>query len=186
MRFKKAFTMAEAIIVMTILGIIATIMISTMKPTEFRDRGFAVLAKKVLGQVDAATTQIIFNNAWNSSMANLYNPTNASLQYSFSSNCAWTMDYYKKYLVGTREAVAGAHCKKGTTSMMLKDGSCLGFGAAAANSWIPGESASVAKVTTGDKTEIGAIYIDLNDDDEPNIYGKDQYILPISKDGIAY
>ena len=184
MSFKKAFTMAEAIMVMVILGIIATIMISTMKPTEFRDRGFAVLAKKVLGQIDSATTQIIFNNAWNSSMANLYNPTNASLQYSFSSNCTWTRDYYKKYLVGTRESVAGAWCKKGTTYMMLKDGSCLGFGAAAANSWIPGESGSVTKNTYA--TEIGAIYIDLNDDDEPNIYGKDQYILPISAEGIAY
>ena len=44
MRFKKAFTMAEAILVMVILGIIATIMISTMRPVEFRDRGFKVLA----------------------------------------------------------------------------------------------------------------------------------------------
>ena len=47
-----AFTMAEAIIVMTILGIIATIMITNLKPTEFRDKGLEVLAKKIINQID--------------------------------------------------------------------------------------------------------------------------------------
>ena len=41
-----AFTMAEAIIVMTILGIIATIMITNLKPSEFRDKALLTQAKK--------------------------------------------------------------------------------------------------------------------------------------------
>ena len=56
---KKAFTMAEAILVMTILGIIATIMITTLKPAEFKDKGLKILAKKVLSEIDTATTQIL-------------------------------------------------------------------------------------------------------------------------------
>ena len=63
MKIKKAFTMAEAILVMTILGIIATIMISTLKPAEFKEKGLAVLAKKVLSEIDTATTQILLNNS---------------------------------------------------------------------------------------------------------------------------
>ena len=43
-----AFTMAEAIIVMTILGIIATIMITNLKPSEFRDKALLTQAKKLL------------------------------------------------------------------------------------------------------------------------------------------
>ena len=61
MRLNKAFTMAEAIIVMTILGIIATIMITNLKPSEFRDKGLQILAKKVLMQLDTATQQIMIN-----------------------------------------------------------------------------------------------------------------------------
>ena len=46
-----AFTMAEAILVMTILGIIATIMISTLKPAEFKDKALNIMAKKVLSEI---------------------------------------------------------------------------------------------------------------------------------------
>ena len=37
------FTMAEAVLVMTILGIIATIMITTMKPAKFKEKGPVLL-----------------------------------------------------------------------------------------------------------------------------------------------
>ena len=53
--FSIAFTMAEAIIVMTILGIIATIMITNLKPAEFRDEALIVQAKKLLLEIDQAT-----------------------------------------------------------------------------------------------------------------------------------
>ena len=62
MKIKKAFTMAEAILVMTILGIIATIMITTLKPAEFKKDSLEVLAKKVLSEIDTATTQVLVNN----------------------------------------------------------------------------------------------------------------------------
>ena len=61
----KAFTMAEAIIVMTILGIIATIMITNLKPSEFRDKALLTQAKKVLREIDEATYQIMINNTQN-------------------------------------------------------------------------------------------------------------------------
>jgi type II secretory pathway pseudopilin PulG len=188
MRTKKAFTMAEAILVMVILGIIATIMISTMRPVEFRDRGFRVLAKKVLGQVDTATTQILFNNSRDMLMSNIYNWGSQTAVFSYASNLTWVKDYYNKYLVGTRDPVKGTWCQTAgaTARMKLKDGSCLGFTAAASNSWIPGESTFTAKVTSGVNAEIGAIYLDVNDEEEPNVYGKDQYIIPICATGIAY
>lgn len=45
MRKISAFTMAEAVLVMTILGIIATVMITTLKPAKFKEQGYEVLAK---------------------------------------------------------------------------------------------------------------------------------------------
>ena len=63
MKIKRAFTMAEAILVMTILGIIATIMITTLKPAEYKDKGLAIMARKVLSEIDTATTQMLINNS---------------------------------------------------------------------------------------------------------------------------
>ena len=186
MRFYKAFTMAEAILVMVILGIIATIMISTLRPVEFRDRGFRVLAKKVLGQIDAATTQIIFNNAQDSRMDRLYPPGSNSAYKSFSADLANTKKLYNTYLVGTRETPTGSWCMpSGSTYMKLKDGTCIGFVGTgySGKTMIPGESKSFDKDTAN---EIGYIVIDVNDGEEPNVFGKDQYTIPINTYGIAY
>ena len=187
MRLRKAFTMAEAILVMVILGIIATIMISTLRPVEFRDRGFAVLAKKVLGQVDAATTQIIFNNTQDSRMDRMYPPGSNSAYKSFGADLANTKALYNTYLVGTRETPSSDWCTATTNRhMKLKDGSCLGFhaGTTAPSSynWIPGETTSHANASG----EIGYISIDVNDGEEPNVFGKDRYSIPIGTYGIAY
>ena len=72
--------------------------------------------------------------------------------------------------------------------MKLKDGSCLGFFSTGSytntNTWIPGERGPVAKNTGA--TDIGYITIDVNDEEEPNIFGKDWYTIPISANGINY
>ena len=44
---KRAFTMAEAILTMTILGVIAAIMIANLKPVQYRNEGFKTTIKKV-------------------------------------------------------------------------------------------------------------------------------------------
>ena len=59
----KAFTMAEAVLVMTILGIIATVMITTIKPARFKEQGYKVLAKSVYASIDTAVTQILVDKA---------------------------------------------------------------------------------------------------------------------------
>ena len=46
---------------LAMVGIIAAIMISTLKPQEFRQRGLKVAAKKVLGDIDLATSEILLN-----------------------------------------------------------------------------------------------------------------------------
>ena len=98
----EAFTMAEAIIIMTILGIIATILITNLKPAEFRDKGLEVLAKKIINQIDQATEQILLNNSYDGTMKTLYVPGTTNM-YEFGSNYKYTLELYKKYLVTTRQ-----------------------------------------------------------------------------------
>ena len=184
MSFKRAFTMAEAIIVMTILGIIATIMITNLKPTEFRDKGLQVLAKKVLMQLDTATQQIMVNNSQNGKLTTVYLP-NSTTQKDFTAIDATNLTtLYKKYLVTTRKTCTTSACScnsYGGVKLYLKDGACIAIKTtSAANATIfPGEVNTVSKTAS-------SIFFDVNDSDEPNVPGKDQFLVPINADGIFF
>lgn len=184
MRKFKAFTMAEAILVMTILGIIATIMISTLKPAEFKDKGLAILAKKVLSEVDSATTQIQVNNSQNGQMHVLYVPGTATT-YAFGSNLAATATLYKKYLTTIRKSCSTSTCPCNSYSQKfyLKDGACMGISAttSATATIFPGET-----TTTSVTPQRGVLFFDTNGEEEPNVQGKDQFILPVDNEGIKY
>ena len=176
----KAFTMAEAILVMTILGIIAAIMLSTLKPSKWKEKGYEVLAKKILYEIDSATVQILTSDSKYGSMANLYS---GATQFSFSSTSnVWTL--YKKYLVVLRGSVTGGFCNaSGYSSNLLKDGACMGItnSVAATSTCFPGESTGVSKTPT-----YGFIRFDVNGADEPNVFCKDQFTIPIGNEGIMF
>ena len=189
MRIKSAFTMAEAILVMTILGIIATIMITTLKPAEYKDRGLAILAKKVLSEVDTATTQILINNSAAGNTSTLYEPGTSTVFTFANSNQADNIGkLYKRYLTATRKPCNDANCPCNSLAnkFYLKDGACLGISAGA-------PSANIQTIFPGENTvtEIappshGYIFFDTNGEEEPNVMGKDQFLLPIGAEGIQY
>ncbi|MBR5304574.1 MAG: hypothetical protein IKU37_07090 [Candidatus Gastranaerophilales bacterium] len=194
---KKAFTMAEAILVMTILGIIATIMITTIKPAQFKKQGFRTLAKKVLSSIDTATTQIVINDTKLGTFDSLIKSDGLSTE--FKTDAAATLEYYKKYLTTIRtEVPTTSFCKTAGTAAALanveaaylKDGACIGI--VATDSYanetgyvtiFPGEEAP--GVTTKNITQ-GLILFDINGDEEPNTIGEDGFILPVGTGGIMY
>ena len=191
---KKAFTMAEAILVMTILGIIAAVMITTLKPAEFKEKSLKVLAKKVLSEIDTATTQILVNDSKLGTMSSLAESNGA--QFTFKGNADKVLNLYKKYLTTIRTTVpATSFCVTGktetsdpnrnATAVYLKDGACMGIYAAQITdpspTIFPGE-----KTPTGVTTSQGLIIFDTNGEEEPNIVGQDRFILPIAEQGIAY
>ena len=196
--FKKAFTMAEAILVMTILGIIATIMITTIKPAEFKKQGFRTLSKKVLSGIDTATTQIIINDTKLGTFDSLIKSDGTST--SFSADPSATLEYYKKYLTTIRTEVPDtSFCKKGpetgvftnVAAVYLKDGACIGIVADAttynsetgyAKTIFPGET---TPAVTKNITQ-GLILFDINGEEEPNTIGEDGFVLPVGTAGIMY
>ncbi|MBQ8634841.1 type II secretion system protein, partial [bacterium] len=102
-RYFNAFTMAEAILVMVILGIIATIMISTMRPVHFRDKGLQVQAKKVINQFEEATKQILVHHTRNETLDELVSLDGTTI-FGFGEDWRLTRELYNKYLVISREA----------------------------------------------------------------------------------
>lgn len=186
--FKKAFTMAEAILVMVILGIIATIMISTMRPVEFQDKGLHVMAKKMLGDIDSATTQILYNDTKLGYLTEIVRSNGT--KYSWKDNSTDVLNLYKKYLTTvTRDTVPStSFCVTGGASrnaqaVYLKNGACIGIYSSEAKLYtrFPDETQSV-------NTEVsqGAIFFDVNGEEAPNVIGKDRYILPVADHGIQY
>lgn len=187
----KAFTMAEALIVMTMLGIIATIMLTTLKPAEFRDRGLRVAAKKILSEIDTATTQILINNTQDGTLSKIYQANSSTvlnLATANTTNSGHLGDLYKKYLTATREACNSSTCPCNgyNNKFYLKDGACIGItvGAMSANTntIFPGEST----VNSALKPSYGVLFFDTNGAEEPNLMGKDQFVLPLNAGGIQY
>jgi len=199
MKIKKAFTMAEAILVMTILGIIATIMITTLKPAKFKEEALRTLGRKVMSEIDTAVSQIMINDSQDGKMNKLLTDTPGDTPYSFSDNTKATdlEKLFKKYLTTTRTAVSGtSFCgateSSTTFSFVLKDGACLGvkMGPSEYTSLFPGETGDGTDIeatsTDGTATLLGSLYMDSNGDDEPNVFGKDRFAFPIAVSGIYY
>lgn len=178
--FKKAFTMAEAILVMTILGIIATIMISTLKPAQFKDKALKIMAKKVMGEIDTATTQILLNE-----------PSGALCSIEGYDDCKPIANYYKKYMATTRREVSfnDRHSSFGS-GFYLKDGAFVEIGCQVGGPLImshivfPGED-NVSNTYTHISSR-QYIYFDTNGDEEPNMWGKDRFMMPTNCKGIDY
>ena len=192
---KSAFTMAEAVLVMTILGIIATIMITTLKPAEFKEKGLAVLAKKVLSEIDTATTQILLNNTQDGTTEKIYVPGSTTTTFNANQSSVNAADsgrlgaLYKSYLTATRKPCTNTTdcggCSALSNKFYLKDGACVGIAvgkpAAVNATWFPGETNS-----TNNQSNYGTIFFDTNGIDEPNVLGKDQFLIPLGKEGILY
>ena len=197
---KKAFTMAEAILVMTILGIIATIMITTLKPAKFKDKGLKILYKKVLAEIDTATTEILIKNSASGKMDKLF-VDNDGVTFSFSSDLAKTTKLYKKYLASTRKEYDTTKSigkfseivQQSSTSLTLappfylKDGALLFLGAGEKYQLDINSNTQIdVEGCTMQSNLLGLIALDINGEEKPNALYKDQFLLPIGKNGIEY
>lgn len=186
----KAFTMAEALIVMTMLGIIATIMLTTLKPAEFRDKGLLVAGKKILSEIDTATTQILINNTQTGTLSDVYIPETSTVMNLFTAsttNSGHLGVLYKKYLTAVRAVCDATHdcpCSGYNNSFYLKDGACVGITVGNVTNLktrLPGETEDYTKDGSH-----GSLFYDTNGAAEPNLLGKDQFLLPLNKGGIYY
>ena len=208
---KKAFTMAEVILVMTILGIIATIMITTLKPAQFKDKGLEIMARKVLSEIDTAVTQILINDTLGGNLGLLKHP---DCDYTVPFPLGWfnglpdsctagapyvLSKIFRKYLTTTRQEVSNtSFCgKNAETAFYLKDGACVGIGTvytigSQVDTLFPDETLPIKleldSVGGNSKRSdyFGAIYVDTNGDEEPNVFGKDRFTWALGPSGIVY
>ena len=184
---KFAFTMAEAVLVMTILGIIATVMITIMKPAKFKDQGYEVLAKSIYASIDSAVSLILSDKSPINKMSSIYKADNSeTFSMLDNKNGAYFIELLKLYMVTARGKIPNV-CKnqKYDGSMLLKNGACIAVKSGLyANQYkekviVPGET-----VVQDENATHGMLFLDTNGDVEPNTLGKDQWKIPFDRNGI--
>ena len=189
MKLKKAFTLAEAILTMTILGIIAAVMITTLKPSAYKSQGLTVLKQKIYNELDGVTQTIAVECAKRMSLAEIYGTaaacTKTQTVHSFNAN---EVNKYNNYMRGTinsascadKSSIDGSDATQTYTQaggMKLKNGACVWFRAAVSG-----------KDTDYNATDvIGKILVDVNGDEGPNAMGdgNDRFVINVGKDGIS-
>ena len=187
MKLKKAFTLAEAILTMTILGIIAATMITTLKPSAYKSQGFTVLKQKIYNELDGVTQTIAVECSKRMSLGEVYGTGTdcgkTQATHSFNAN---EVNKYSNYMRGTIGGCAEMASIDGTDasqtyteagSLKLKNGACVWFRAAVSG-----------KDTDYNATDvIGKILIDVNGTEGPNATGdgNDRFIVNVGKDGIS-
>ena len=149
--------MAEAILTMTILGVIAAIMIAVIKPVQYRDRGFKVKLQKIYSELYDATNTVIIECTSNWDLATIYDDCDTRTTTHLFGNLTNANEFnsYKRYLKFkddcevTQGVPANSSCKK------MPNDSCICF-------------------------YKSGIWIDANDNEGPNLNNLDQATWPVS------
>ena len=125
---KRAFTLSEAILTMVVLGVIATTMITTMKPTKYRDQGYLVKKQKMYAELDQITDTIVTQYTKDMSLSNIYENyvIGNSTTHSFgTSNGTKEQPFYSNYLKTVTNT--NPACSNGNTytCLKLRNGACV-------------------------------------------------------------
>lgn len=163
----KAFTMAEAILTMVILGVIAAIMIANLKPVQYRNEGFKVTYKKVYAELDDVINTILVSCASGNDLGAVYNDCdakNGSATHAFGENATDGTKLLPSYIriLDGGCSVTPPNTFTSVSKFKMKNGACV----------------ALMK---------NAIWIDVNDEQGPNAdedKGLDRYLLTVGSEGI--
>lgn len=196
---KNAFTLAEQLLVIIILGVFAVGLINTVKPNNIKKDVYIKTAKSVYVQIEFATKSILAKNTNNYTFLRL---KDASGEFSIASSSSLSrlVALYKKSLVSLRNKTLDSTYKAkaltdGTTTLTLKPQDFSGFfiknGAYFGVKLHGNCTTTVSYIydpSTPDKRSrtntCGIVFLDLNEKEQPNMLGVDQYILALGKLGI--
>ena len=175
----KGFTLAEVLITLVIIGVIAAMTIPTLI-NKTNNQEYVSRLKKAYSTMAQATNRIIAEEGnpradiggWATSDENVYN-------------------LYKKYLNNTKECgEGGSGCFAGTYkrlngtsgsyegqyALVLSDGTEIRFG---------GPSSDCSSSSDGSWNYCLKMLVDINGAKKPNFVGKDAFIFILKEDGLA-
>ncbi len=197
----KAFTLAEVLIAMTIIGIVAAILLTTIRADRQVEKTFAPKANKAIELFDEGATQLLDIDKTNCPMSEfIINETEKGL-YNSSGTAVTSQeafDLFSEYIkfekTGLNFCANSGYCESSTTIPGGKISGDIYVGVAVndiadcPDFYRPGtaEKITVANdLLSGAKPKCWAkLYIDVNGSDGPNTEGKDVFVLGFDRKGV--
>ena len=204
---KKAFTLTEVLIVLTVMGVIAAVCLLNLKPNKVKYEALMKGGKTMLYDIDGATRRLLAKNSIGYSTQRLVDTSGAEFSIGATGSTAKMIELYKQHMKPVRGKTL-ANTYGANKDVLLKDeagntytdikvsyfpsGYFLkngGYFALKVLSTACTSSISYtynpnmpSKRTTANSC--GAIFYDVNGEQLPNTLGIDQYIVAVGKMGI--
>ena len=173
MKKRKAFTLAEVLITLVIIGVIAALTVPTLIQNT-QKREYVSALKKVYSTLSQVTQQIITEEGSPKSSCETCNDG-----WAYSADNIYTL--YKKYLSSSKECNFSSGCwynawdnNNELPKLILADGTLLMFHFL---------SKDCSKDITGSDDVCAAIWIDVNGNKKPNKFGRDLFNFVIKESG---
>lgn len=180
---RKAFTLAEVLITLGIIGVVAAMTIPTLM-NNVQDNEFHTAAKKAYSILTNATEKMVYENSgiiWNNSSADYAvlskNMADAYAQYFSVLKEDFIENIHTKDWVGykVKTVCVSANSSSQIYSLLLKDGTVIRFYSEQnCNPGVP--------FSTGIGTSCGHIMVDVNGNKTPNMLNRDTYAFFVVKD----
>ena len=197
----RAFTLIEQLVVIIIIGSFAAILLTATRPGNIKKDAFKKVSKGVAIQIQFATKAILAKNTRNYSLEKMRD-SSGEFSIAVSTSASRMIGLYKKHLHPLRNKAVDATYKakelqkedgskisgvkpESFTGYILKNGAYFGIklhGDCAINeTYIYDPARPDMRTVSG---TCGIIFIDVNEKEEPNILGIDQFIIPLGKYGV--
>ncbi len=159
---KKAFSLIEAMLTMLIVGVIAAVTFTVIRPDRYKAQAMLALRQKAYASIDEATRAVMLQCTKNMNLGKIFNncdKTASTHTFGTGENAIYAL-----YMRGTTGA---ANTNNGTcykisdkTSLRLKNGMCLYFGAY-------------------------SIFVDVNGNTGPNTANMDTFTITLDARGVS-
>lgn len=209
--FKKAFTLAELLIVFIIIGLISTIIFKNIRPDKMKDKEMVALAFKGIRAVEHAMSNVMEIDKVNCPMGTFLVKRAGTNDFTMQlkDNSGGSIDatevanLFGKYI--KYETAVGNFCNNTEycSGSTIKGAKISGtnmyigyevFSVTNCPSYrLPNETTDTPAPTRYNKNTDtydtakcwGKVYIDVNGIETPNTYGKDVFIFGMGENGIA-
>lgn len=194
----KAFTLAEVLICLMIIGALAIIMVQNVKTKDFTEKGYIANAFKAMEAVQQASVKIrdIENTACptGSFMVEVVDDWEYALVNSSGSNAntAEVLDLYSNYIKfedsGFKFCDHTGYCSDNDDILgaKLAGGIYLGFEVTAIGDCPDYYMPNTAEMLSAKGKCWGNLYIDVDGEKGPNQLGKDVFVIGLNESGLAY
>lgn len=189
------FTLAEVLITLGIIGIVAALTIPSLMSQNQKLSGYSGL-KKEYSMLAEATNQIVSNNGGNLTWANATDMMNSYLPYLKYTSTGTMGDIFNYTLTSYDSRNGSVNIPAGTgniagawwinyfmptsaPALSMNDGSIIGFNVKAANCTDYGIGWTAP---TSGPFYCGFMYVDVNGTKPPNRIGVDFYFVTVTKD----